>query len=591
MGTERCNEIDLIQQTLVGNTSAFDQLVKMHRTTIYALVLSYIKNSADAEDLTQRIFIRAYERLATLRELDCFLPWLQQIAHNTCKDWLRRRSESVASLEAVKSSDFTDAAPSAEDIVLKAEVEDIVRKAIDGLRETDRKLMEAHYIDGASYDELRDESGLSYAAIANRLKRAKREVRRRVRSLLGGVMIVPGRTFIWGGFETVKLSVKAKLAAVAVTATIGIGIGGGGVLYHHTSQLGPIVVNKQAAAQARMVAMDPSTNMSSRTYVDASGSAPTNETSVTQTSQIDGFEIVESTGDDGVKFIKTSDSSELPKEIEKKIKESIRRLAANQLVVGDDGAEINAWTFTFRTQPEDMLENLPEEIRRVLEYLKTDGANLKQQVTIDSRQKLPEDVREAMEALVKRTSAGIRASKIEIDIATGKLGELTLTQDFAKEIASGEFPVNLVDLTIQRPESSIHISSTSTDSLPQSTATAPAVESTAIPSGPSKETTPLADEGWAEFERLLSKSGEFSDEEWIELERLLDTASGRTTPQRDRQTPPNAERQPNVERIPEIPPTTPSEPPEVWEQQIDPSESIFEVSPDAMTEEWHRTMK
>ena len=469
VGTERCNEIDLIQQTLAGNTSAFDQLVKMHRTTIYVLVLSYIKNPADAEDLTQRIFIRAYERLATLRELDCFLPWLQQIAHNTCKDWLRRRSESVASLEAVKSSDFSETAPSAEDIVLRAEVEDIVRKAIDGLKETDRKLMEAHYIDGASYDELRDESGLSYAAIANRLKRAKREVRRRVRRLLGGVMIVPGRTLIWGGFETVKLSVKAKLTAVAVTAIIGISIGGGGVLYHHTSQLGPIVVNGQAAPEARMVAMDPSTNMSSRTYVDASSGAPTNETSVTQTSQIDGFEIVESTGDDGVKFIKTSDSSELPKEI----KESIRRLAANQLVVGDDGAEINAWTFTFQIPPEEMLENLPEAIRRVLEYLKTDGANLEQQVTIDSRQKLPEDVREAMETLVKRTSAGIRASKIEIGIATGKLGELTLTQDFAKEIASGEFPVNLVNLTIQRPESSIHMSSTSTDSLPQSTATAP----------------------------------------------------------------------------------------------------------------------
>ena len=54
---------------------------------------------------------------------------------------------------------------------------------------------------------------------------------------------------------------------------------------------------------------------------------------------------------------------------------------------------------------------------------------------------------------------------------------------------------------------------------------------------------------------------------------------------------PMSERQPNVENIPEIPPTTPSEHPEVWGQQIDPSESIFEVSPDATTEEWRRTMK
>ena len=69
MKIESSNEINLVRQTLNGDTSAFDRLVKIHRTTIYALVLSYIKNPADAEDLTQRIFIRAYERLATLREL------------------------------------------------------------------------------------------------------------------------------------------------------------------------------------------------------------------------------------------------------------------------------------------------------------------------------------------------------------------------------------------------------------------------------------------------------------------------------------------------------------------------------------------
>ena len=470
VGTERCNEIDLIQQTLAGNTPAFDQLVKMHRTRIFALVLSYIKNSADAEDLTQRIFIRAYERLTTLRELDCFLPWLQQIAHNTCKDWLRRRSESVASLEAVKSSDFSETAPSAEDIVLKAEVENIVRKAIDSLKETDRKLMEAHYIEGASYDELRDESGLSYAAIANRLKRAKREVRRRVRRLLGGVMIVPGRTFIWGGFETVKLSVKAKLTAVAVTAIIGIGIGGGGVLYHHTSQLGPIVVNGQEAPEARMVAMDPSTDMSSTTYADAAGSFTTKETSVSQTSQIDHFEIA---ANDGVKIVM--------------VEEFIEKRWADWDIVG-------------------------------LHVIRN------------------KDVKVPFE----------------------------ITESPAIAILGSALPI-------------------STESRLQSTVPAPVVESATFVSELSEQNTPLLDEEWVDFGKLLSS--EFSDEEWIELERLLDTASGRTTPQRDRRVPLN------VERMPETPPTTPSEQPEVWGQQIDPSESNFEVSPDAMTEEWRRTMK
>jgi RNA polymerase sigma-70 factor (ECF subfamily) len=142
MQIQHSNEIELIRQTLTGNTSAFDQLVNTHRRTIYVLVFSYIKNPADAEDLTQRIFIRAYEQLATLRQLDHFLPWIQQIAHNACKDWLRHRSDSTIDFEAVNDADFTKTAPSPEEIALKREIESVVREAISALQDTDRKLVE-----------------------------------------------------------------------------------------------------------------------------------------------------------------------------------------------------------------------------------------------------------------------------------------------------------------------------------------------------------------------------------------------------------------------------------------------------------------
>ena len=547
MGTERCNEIDLIQQTLTGNTSAFDQLVKMHRTTIYALVLSYIKNPADAEDLTQRIFIRAYERLATLRELDCFLPWVQQIAHNTCKDWLRRRSESVASLEAIKSSDFSETAPSAEDIMLKAEVEDIVRKAIDGLKETDRKLMEAHYIEGASYDELQDESGLSYAAIANRLKRAKREVRRRVRSLLGGVMIVPSQTFIWGGFESVKLSVKAKLTAVAVTAAIGIG--GGSVLYHHTSQLRPIVVNEQEVSETRMVAMDPSTDISSMTYADVSEISAKDEAPISQMSEIDHYDITKVTKHNGAEIFEEQFVTELLEGLAEEIETT---------VPNDDIASIDHIII----YSEDGLEDRQKSIHQIVINPEMDSLDGLENQTV--------------EELIKNRwpSADVRVSRIE-----------DLPEALKQEIE------RITRAAID--EANVHVHPTLIESQSQSSVPAPAVESTTVVYESPEQGVPLPDEDfaeeWIDFERLLH--GEFSDEEWIELERLLDTSANGTPPQQDRQSPPNAEHQPYVERMPEIPPITPSEQPEVWEQHPDLSESIFEVSPDAMTEEWHRTMK
>ncbi len=216
MQIQRYNEIDLIRQTLAGDTSAFDRLVKTHRATVYVLVLSYTKNPADAEDLTQRIFIRAYERLATLRELDRFLPWLQRITHNACKDWIRRQSDSMTSFEEMNHADFMETVPTPEEIALKREIEAVVREAIGALKETDRKLVEGRYIEGASYDQLQVESGLSYAAIANRLKRAKQQMRRRIEKLLGGMAILPGRTFIWGGIETVKLLANCIIFSLVV---------------------------------------------------------------------------------------------------------------------------------------------------------------------------------------------------------------------------------------------------------------------------------------------------------------------------------------------------------------------------------------
>ena len=216
MPIQRYNEIDLILQTLAGDTSAFDRLVKTHRATVYVLVLSYTKNPADAEDLTQRIFIRAYERLATLRELDRFLPWLQRITHNACKDWIRRQSDSMTSFEEMNHADFMETVPTPEEIALKREIEAVVREAIGALKETDRKLVEGRYIERASYDQLQVESGLSYAAIANRLKRAKQQMRRRIEKLLGGMAILPGRTFIWGGIETVKLSANCIIFSLVV---------------------------------------------------------------------------------------------------------------------------------------------------------------------------------------------------------------------------------------------------------------------------------------------------------------------------------------------------------------------------------------
>ncbi len=519
MKIESSNEINLVRQTLDGDTLAFDRLVKIHRTTIYALVLSYIKNPADAEDLTQRTFIRAYERLATLRKLDRFLPWLQQIAHNTCKDWLRRQSGSMTCFEATNDTDFAEVAPSPEDIVLKAEIETVVQQAISTLPETDRRLMEARYIEGASYDRLQVESGLSYAAVANRLKRAKRDIRHRIEKLLGCVAILPGRTFILGGIEAVKLSVKAKLAMVGVAAVIGIG--GSGVVYYHAFESNPVEVNKRAISAANAVTGDSLTDTVHRTNGVSSNNSPTNGAAdEANRLEIPTDSVMQTT------IVDAKNMSELSEEAWKALEEFVRTHA------GDTEA--------------------------VLEFELASNGKVLSAVKTVTRVELMEEIRQAIE---ERNNEG---------------DHLFVLEGLKQKIQSGEVEV---DVFFQPVSQTLSISIDSQPNPTHSVLTTPSdspVESVTTPLEMSEVPTQLSDDDWAAFEELLNG---FSDEEWAELERLLGVAAEEETPQRDEQAPLNVQPQRQIEEAIEEPLVDPSVRQEIRQQRGIPLESDIDVPP------------
>ena len=518
MKIECSNEVDLVRQTLNGETPAFDRLVKIHRTTIYALVLSYIKNPADAEDLAQQIFIRAYERLATLRELDRFLPWLQQIAHNTCKDWLRRQSGSMTCFEATNDTDFAEVAPSPEDIALKAEIEAVVQQAIGTLQETDRRLMEARYIEGASYDRLQVESGLSYAAVANRLKRAKQEVRCRIEKLLGGVMILPGRTFILGGIEAVKLSVKAKLAMVGVAAVIGIG--GSGVVYYHAFESNPVEVNKRAISAANAVTTgNSSTNIVHPTNAVSSNNSPTN-----------------GAADEANRLEIPTDS----------VMKTTIVDAKNIVELSED-----AW----KALLEEFVHTHTGDIEAALEIELASNGKVLSAVKTVTRVELMEEIRQAIE---ERNNEG---------------DHLFVLEGLKQKIQSGEVDVffqpvsQTLSIPIDSQPNPTHSVLTPSDSP---------VESVTTPLEMSEVPTQLSDDDWAAFEELLNG---FSDEEWAELERLLGVAAEEETPQRDEQAPLNVQPQRQIEEAIEEPPVDPSVRQEIRQQRGIPLESDINVPP------------
>jgi RNA polymerase sigma-70 factor (ECF subfamily) len=81
----------LVRALQDGDDRAFDELLKRHTDAVYRFVRRYVESDADAEDLTQEAFVRAYFRVRDFSSRAKFVTWLFRIAHNLCIDFLRRR--------------------------------------------------------------------------------------------------------------------------------------------------------------------------------------------------------------------------------------------------------------------------------------------------------------------------------------------------------------------------------------------------------------------------------------------------------------------------------------------------------------------
>ena len=85
-------DAELVLQTQKGSPAAFEELVRNHQRMIHSLTFRMTGSLADAEDLAQESFLRAYEQIGTFRGTAKFSTWLYRIAVNTCLNW--RQSEA-----------------------------------------------------------------------------------------------------------------------------------------------------------------------------------------------------------------------------------------------------------------------------------------------------------------------------------------------------------------------------------------------------------------------------------------------------------------------------------------------------------------
>ncbi|KKK36074.1 RNA polymerase factor sigma C [Mesobacillus campisalis] len=150
-----------------------DQLMQEYSDDILHLVYTYVKNRATAEDLTQEIFIKCYERLHQFNQQAAIKTWVYRIASNHCKDYLRSWHYRKITL----SDKILDYIPSKskqveEEIIANSE-ENILTNAVLNLPLKYREVVFLHYYEELSLAEISKITTVNINTIKTRLKRAK----------------------------------------------------------------------------------------------------------------------------------------------------------------------------------------------------------------------------------------------------------------------------------------------------------------------------------------------------------------------------------------------------------------------------------
>jgi RNA polymerase sigma-70 factor (ECF subfamily) len=185
------SDAEVVARALDGRQEAYREIVVRYERPVFSLVARMLQDPGAAEDLAQEVFIKAFRRLDTYDPQRKFSSWLFKIAHNTTIDHLRRHSPETVPLETDKDDErrglasvLPDAA--AEDPLAAAERRDLARaleRAIARLRTEYRESVVMFYLEGASYQEICEVTGLPLGTVKTNLHRARKELAQHMEAL------------------------------------------------------------------------------------------------------------------------------------------------------------------------------------------------------------------------------------------------------------------------------------------------------------------------------------------------------------------------------------------------------------------------
>jgi RNA polymerase sigma-70 factor (ECF subfamily) len=189
--TQDDSDQQLVERVQAGDKAAFDLLVRKYQHRVLKLVSRFVSDAAEAEDVAQEAFLKAYRALASFRGDSAFYTWLYRIAINTAKNALvsNRRRPVDFDLDLQDPEQYDRHArlkegDTPEGVLLTEEIRSVVEKAMEQLPEDLRTAIVLRELEGLSYEEIAEAMDCPVGTVRSRIFRAHEAIDKKLKPLL-----------------------------------------------------------------------------------------------------------------------------------------------------------------------------------------------------------------------------------------------------------------------------------------------------------------------------------------------------------------------------------------------------------------------
>jgi RNA polymerase sigma-70 factor (ECF subfamily) len=183
MATVTDSETDLIRRAQADDSAAFCSLAERYARRIYLLAFHYCRNTQDAEDLSQEVWLKAYQALGGFRSDSSFYTWLRRITinsflnHQRASTFRRQGQTSVAELIEAGSEKLLESHTSSPQTIYNKVLFESVMSALADLTPTQRLMFLLRHYEGMSYDEIAGAMNCSPGTVKKAVSRAIAKLR------------------------------------------------------------------------------------------------------------------------------------------------------------------------------------------------------------------------------------------------------------------------------------------------------------------------------------------------------------------------------------------------------------------------------